>query len=178
MSISSNGSGQAPQLSAAARASAGRTPCAIGAAQRADTADRRGPAVAAGAPALWSRATVEAQIREAIATLMALPDRERDWLMSCRSRWPAAPGGAEGQARRRRPQPSPGAIDRMLPTLLWIRHLDEAGQRVLWMRGLGMSWARIGAEIGRSGQTARRWHDGALDLIAARLNRQMRQSPS
>ncbi|PSN11346.1 carbamoyltransferase HypF, partial [filamentous cyanobacterium CCP5] len=34
-----------------------------------------------------------------------------------------------------------------------------------------MSWAHIGAEIGRSGQTARRWHDGALDMIAARLNR-------
>ena len=178
MSISSNGSGQAPQLSAAARASVGRASCAIGAAHRGDIPDGCRPAAAEGAPALWTRATVEAQIREAIATLMALPDRERDWLMSCRSRWPAAPGVSEGPARRRRPQPAPGAIDRMLPTLLWIRHLDEAGQRVLWMRGLGMSWARIGAEIGRSGQTARRWHDGALDLIAARLNRQMRRPPS
>ncbi|MEQ8346877.1 MAG: DUF6362 family protein [Sneathiellaceae bacterium] len=144
-------------------------------------AGRRRPGPAGGPVAnlegLWSGATVGAQIGEAIATLMALPDRERDWLMSCRSRWPtpkAAPGDDLSPAgRRRRSPPTPGAIDRMLPTLLWIRELDEAGQRVLWMRGLGMSWARIGAEIGRSGQTARRWHDAALELIAARLNRRM-----
>lgn len=153
----------------------------------ADGASR--PTRAAAQPPLWTRETVAAQIAEAIATLLALPDRERDWLMSCRSRWPSAPaggwrdGGWQGAGtaapgRMRRAAPSPGAIDRMLPTLLWIRHLDETGQRVLWMRGLNMSWARIGAEFGRSGQTARRWHEAALDLVVARLNRQLLQAPA
>jgi len=140
----------------------------------------RDPAGAAQGDGPWTPALVEAQLREAIATLMALPDREREWLMSCRSSWPSAATARPGTAaaasagpprRRKRCTPSPGAIDRMLPTLLWIRQLDEDGQRVLWMRGLDMSWARIGAQIGRSGPTARRWHWAALALIAARLNR-------
>lgn len=126
-------------------------------------------------------AEIEARLFEAIRTLRRLPDRERGYLQGLRAKWPetlrdfmdewanAIERGGFEPMRARAPAPSPAAIDRMLPTLAWLRWLGPEDRRVISLRAFGVSWWKIAARMDRCERTAQRRHERSLKIIAARL---------
>ena len=81
----------------------------------------------------------------------------------------AAGKSAWGLPTARRPPPTGEAIDRMLPTLDWLRFTDKRGRKLIWARAFGETWWKIAGRFGRSDETARRWYMAALSAIAAGL---------
>ena len=119
-----------------------------------------------------SLSEIEARLTEAILTVIALP--AKIWPPRLRSMWPDIRFDANeaygwSDARRPRSQPSRAAIDRMVPTLLWLKVLDDRGRQIAWARALRAPWWRLAAKHGRSEHTLRDWHRAGLMTIQARL---------
>lgn len=122
------------------------------------------------------------QLHEAIRTLAALPDRERRYLNNRVTAWPeplreigevfavaVEAGGRHEDMRARRDPPSPEAIDRMLPCLMWLRWLDRRQRQVVTGRAHRIAWWKLGAKAGRSEQTMQRWHAEAISIVERQL---------
>ena len=74
------------------------------------------------------------------------------------------------EPRMRRPKPGPRDITQSDDALLWLRWLDPADARLLWLRANRKPWKPICWELGISRATAnRRWQYG-IAVIAWRLN--------
>lgn len=136
----------------------------------------------------WTRALVEARLVEAVETLSLLPDREYGWIYRTRVMWPEIvrsyeEGYGYGEATARPSPPSAAAIDRLLPTLDWLRWLGrEDGslvlhaaaslvnvERRLWSRKRWGHIKRRGRIHGREVDLELRYK-AALSSIATRLN--------
>src|SRR3990172_1522088 len=118
-------------------------------------------------------AEIDARLRAAIRTLIAMPDPEARYLAGVRAHWPATndsmadmwalalepvladvgptdagarfEAGGFGTGKLERHRPAPAEIDAMIPTLLWLRWLHPRQRRLLWLRATGWPWWRIGA---------------------------------
>ena len=74
------------------------------------------------------------------------------------------------QPQMRRPRPSPRAITQAEEAMLWLRWLEPADARLVWLRANRTQWKPICWELGISRATAnRRWENG-LSVITWRLN--------
>lgn len=74
------------------------------------------------------------------------------------------------EPRTRRPKPGPRDITQAEDALLWLRWLDPADARLLWLRANRKPWKPICWELGISRATAnRRWQYG-IAVIVWRLN--------
>ncbi len=120
----------------------------------------------------WTPKLVEVTLAEAADTLRRLPEQRvrgyfNTWPDILRDGWEAY-GWSEA---RTRPGPPPArAIDEMDRTLLWLRWLEPADQKLVWARASGRPWKAIAIEHGIDRTTGwRRW-TYALVTIAARLN--------
>ena len=119
---------------------------------------------------------------EAIRTLIALPDREARWLYPKLSHWPhvmpdetdvaakalerlAAGKSAFALPHLKRAPPDPEAIDRMLPTLDWLKFTDGRGRKLIWRRAFKTPWWILAGMFGRSESQVQRWHKTALEQI-------------
>ena len=141
--------------------------------------------------------TMAAQLNEAVRTLAALPDPDARFLAGMRGHWPAvldtpaerwaaamapiivevgrhagtdlttAQGFAALEARRERP--TPAAVDRMIPTLLWLRWLQPRQRRLIWWRALDWPWWRIASRLRSRDSVVEGWYWVALGVIHARL---------
>jgi len=70
----------------------------------------------------------------------------------------------------RRPRPGPRQITEAEEAMLWLRWLEPADARLLWLRANRKPWKLVCWEIGISRATAnRRWHYG-IAVITWRLN--------
>lgn len=119
----------------------------------------------------WTPTLVEERLVEAADTLRRLPERRVQGFLSAwpevvREAW-GAHGWADGPTRQG--PPSPQAIDRMDVTLGWLRWLDPADAKLVWVRAEGTPWKGIGWRFGVSVKTAQRRWDYALSLITWRL---------
>jgi len=138
------------------------------------------PGIPSGCPPTFTdahRRQIETQLREAFQTLRTLPDRDWSWLNSGkRSAWPdtlrqaaevfanaVAQGGRHEDMPAPRIPPTPGQIDRMLPTLLWLRGAERNEKIAVAMRAMDLSWARIGRTLGVSRYKAQRYYDRGIE---------------
>lgn len=124
---------------------------------------------------------IRERLHEAIQAIAAQPDRERGWLrvksgMPDTLRDPLEVWvnaleneGKHEAMRARRPQPSPEALDRMLPTLQWLRWVEPRDVRIIAARSFGVPWLKIAARVGRSERTVQIWERRALETIWQRL---------
>jgi hypothetical protein len=129
------------------------------------------------------RRQIEAHLREAFRTLRSLPDREWRWLHSGQSSsWPetlreaaevfanAVEQGGRFEAMKV-PQlpPTPAQIDRMLPTLLWLRGAERHEKIAVAMRAMDLPWAQIGRTLGVSPYKAQRAYDRGIESAFVEL---------
>ena len=126
----------------------------------------------------WSRELVMARLEEMALVIRALPDREKGWMNSLNSFWPAIRrSSAENygwtEARVRPPIPSPAAIDRGYQAYEWLNWIDEDVRPLVTARAFGFSYRRIGAMAGMSRCTSKRRIDTALSKVATRLNHEL-----
>jgi hypothetical protein len=138
-------------------------------------ARRRGGVAAA--PWWWTWDRVEGQLREAIRTVAALPDREQRWLRGngsamprpVRSYWEAY--SIEDAGRTRPGPPDARRISEMDTALGWLFWLDTDRDRaVVLARAGGVGWAPICARVGLGRTQAWKGYKEALAAIADRLN--------
>jgi Domain of unknown function (DUF6362) len=128
----------------------------------------------------WTPRLVEAFLAEAADTMRRLPVPSvpgyfNTWPEIVQEAW-VADGWAEGPTRLG--PASALAITQMDETVLWLRWLDRADQRILWERANGRPWKLIAHAFGIDRSTAwRRWTYGLI-TIAARLNAQSVATPS
>ena len=125
---------------------------------------------------------IESRLHEAIRTLAALPDKERAWLYPKLTSWPLIPvDESDGIARAlervaagksawalpsvKRPPPTPSAIDRMLPTLEWLKFTDKRGRKLIQERAFGVPFYKLAGKFGRSEYLVEKWNREALKQI-------------
>ena len=72
--------------------------------------------------------------------------------------------------RLRRPPPAPDAISRMEEALGWLRWLEPADAKIVWLRAAGERWKAICWRVGLSRAAANEHWLYALCVIAWRLN--------
>ena len=115
----------------------------------------------------WTPSLVEARLAEAAFVLKRLPEPRRQGYFST---WPeivhsfADKVGQEPQMRR--PKPGPRDITQAEDALLWLRWLDPADARLLWLRANRKPWKPICWELGFSRATAnRRWQYGIAVIV-------------
>lgn len=121
------------------------------------------------------------RLHEAIRTLSALPDRERQFLRARLTQWPSlaptaselfavlAPRGGEGEPRPQSKPPTTEQVDKMLPTLAWLTWLDRSARQVVLARAHRVSWWKLAARFGVSERSVQRWHSEAMARIAHKL---------
>lgn len=129
------------------------------------------------------RRQIEAHLREAFQTLRALPDKEWSWLTSGqRSSWPdtlreaaqvfanaVEQGGRHEDMRVPRLPPTPVQIDRMLPTLLWLRGAERHEKIAVAMRAIDQPWSRISRTLGVSRYRAKRAYARGIESAFVEL---------
>ena len=119
----------------------------------------------------WTPATVDARLESAADVFSKLPEVKPQGYFNA---WPeyfhSFADKVGQQPRMRRPGPSPRQITQAEETLLWLRWLDPADARLLWLRANRKPWKPICWELGISRATAnRRWQYG-IAVIVWRLN--------
>ena len=119
----------------------------------------------------WTPETVADRLETAADVFAALPGVRPQGYFSA---WPVYAhsfGDKVGQEHTMlRPRPSPRAISDAEQALLWLRWLDPADARLLWLRASRQRWKPICWELGISRATAnRRWQYG-IAVIVWRLN--------
>ncbi|NOT41289.1 MAG: hypothetical protein HOP13_12425 [Alphaproteobacteria bacterium] len=125
---------------------------------------------------MTTRDFVSARLREAWDTLRRLPNKD---VPALRAAWPQAVqdvADAYGYtpATMRLARPSPQAIDRMLETFTWFRHLDGQPHltRAVWLTpAAGMGIRRAAGALGIHRDTLRARRDEALDRMAEGVGR-------
>lgn len=119
----------------------------------------------------WTPRLVEAYLAEAADTLRRLPEPRSQ---RYRNNWPEIVRGSVqincSVVGLTHPNPSPLAIDQMEATVLWLRWLAPAAQKIVWDRANGHPWKAIAFNYGIDRTTAWRHWSSALVMIAARLN--------
>lgn len=120
----------------------------------------------------WTPSLVEERIAEAADTLRRLPDTRvqghaSTWPPYVREYWEFY---GVTEVKLRRPPPSAAAIDRMDEALPWLRHLDLADARIVWLRANGDPWKVICWKVGMARSCAHRHWLFALCVIAWTLN--------
>lgn len=115
--------------------------------------------IAGGGRQRLTEEVVRAALAEAADTLRRLPPAVRRPRLSS---WPEvvrdtaeALASADGGPRRR-PAPTPGAIDRLDRTLGWLLACDGEARRLVWARACGVPWRRLEDLDGRSHTTLRK----------------------
>ncbi len=104
-------------------------------------------------------AGLRASLEEAAETLRRLPAGLRRPRLTS---WPEVVRDSAGllapsSDRRVRPAaPTPGAIDRMDRTLLWLLACDDEARRLVWARACRVPWRRLEDLDGRSHVTLRK----------------------
>lgn len=123
-------------------------------------------------------------LRRAILTVTAIPDPDGRFLGGFKSSMPtpardaSVSYGSEAAqadvAKAARFRPSRKDLDRYMEVLSWLSWLKrqgesgEQGVRLIVYRAHGSSWWRVAQrlKLGKSDDTARRWHDAAVTAIA------------
>ncbi len=123
---------------------------------------------------IWTVKMVESHLEAAAETLRRLPDKPVPGFYNC---WPAvlrtAWETAHFDAGPTRPSsPTPTQVSTMEQTLMWLRLLDVADQRIVWQRVSGKPMKAIAADIGVHRSTLWRRCLYAFTVIAAHLNAQ------
>lgn len=72
--------------------------------------------------------------------------------------------------RLRRPPPAPAAISRMEEALGWLRWLEPADAKIVWLRATGERWKTICWKVGLARTAANQRWLYALCVIAWKLN--------
>lgn len=89
------------------------------------------------------------------------------WPAFVRQRWE---GFAADEIPYRPLPPSPEAVEQMLETMRWVLWLEEEQRHLIWMRAQRRGWRDIARHFTCDRTTAwRRWQ-GALGIVASRLN--------
>lgn len=124
---------------------------------------------------------VAAQIKDAMRTIrrMPLPREVSGMAETTASIYAAMAQTDEGESRRRRP-PSSAAIDRCDTMFEYLIKVDdEAARNLLMVRGIGLTWERVIAELdlGCSISTVKRWHEDALvKMLCLMLDRDTKKA--
>lgn len=123
-------------------------------------------------------------LERALLTVTALPDKERGYLSGPKSSMPrpapepnvsydneAAQAALAKSARFRPTRADLNRYEQVLGWLTWLKRQGEDGElgaRLIVYRAFGDSWWRLAQRmrLGRSDDTARRWHDAAVAAIA------------
>ena len=130
---------------------------------------------------MWTEEKVEDWLREAAQTLRLQPDRELRYLVELKANHPEiyySPldiFAAEVERRKSgMPEEIPTvklvagkpAIKRLGIVTGWFGLLEDAdGVRVLWARVNGLSWYKVGKQVGRS----KTWAEHRFGLVLCRL---------
>jgi hypothetical protein len=120
----------------------------------------------------WTPTEVEDRLEGAADVFRALPDVRPQGYFSAWPKYTHSFGDKVGQTpgKTLRPRPSPRAITEAEEALLWLRWLEPANARLLWLRANRKPWKPICWELGISRATAnRRWQYG-IAVIVWRLN--------
>lgn len=109
---------------------------------------------------------VERRLLTACKTVRALPDRDRK-LFTVRAIWPevvqdVADAYGYTEALMPRFRPSPRDVSDCLVALAWARCLKRREFRFIWWRSFDLSFYRMGLNIHRSDETARRNYRDAI----------------
>ena len=115
----------------------------------------------------WTRDMVEDRVMEAAAVLRKLPGpRVRGYF----STWPdivlSAREIAGQEPKPMKVLPSPMAISRMEETLAWLRWLEPADAKIVWLRANGERWKTICWKVGLARTAANQRWLYALCVIA------------
>jgi hypothetical protein len=89
------------------------------------------------------------------------------WPAVIRDYWEAF--GRE-EVRLRRGPPSAAAIDRMDETMAWLRWLEPAEAKIVWLRASGERWKAVCWKVGLARTAAHQHWMYALCVISWRLN--------
>ncbi|MGE0854123.1 MAG: DUF6362 family protein [Hyphomicrobiaceae bacterium] len=120
----------------------------------------------------WTPEKVEERMVEAVAVLRRLPPVRVGGYFSTWPKMMVEFSDLVGQTPEpmKLPPPSPAAISRMEATLEWMKWLEPADSKLVWMRAERHQWKAICWRFGLSRATANRKFDYALSLITWRLN--------
>ena len=120
----------------------------------------------------WTPSLIEERFVEAADVMKRLPNIRVPGHFNT---WPAMMAefadliGRE-PARLRRGPPAPDAISRMDETLAWLRWVDPADAKIVWLRASGCRWKEICWKVGLARTAANQRWLYALCVIAFRLS--------
>ena len=142
-------------------------------------------------------AEIDARLRAAIRTLIAIPDPDARYLAGVRAHWPATndsmadmwvlalepvlvdvgPTDAGDRfeargfeaARLERHRPTPREIDDMIPALMWLKWLRVRDRLLLWRVATGWTWWRLADRHRADEATVEGWYWQAIERVRARL---------
>ena len=120
----------------------------------------------------WTLEDVAARFAEAADTGRRLPRVRVQgyfnvWPTFARDTWEAYP---EEERDYRPLPPNPDAIDRMLETMRWVQWLEVEQRHLVWMRARRYGWRDISIRAACCTRTAQRRWQGAIQIVADRLN--------
>ena len=119
----------------------------------------------------WTPTMVEDRLESAADVFRSLPEVKPQGYFNAWPEYFHSFADQVGQEpRMRRPKPGPRDITQAEDALLWLRWLEPADARLLWLRANRKPWKPICWELGISRATAnRRWQYG-IAVIVWRLN--------
>ena len=115
----------------------------------------------------WTKDMVADRLETAADVFAALPGVRPQGYFSAWPEYAHSFGDKVGQAPATlKVRPSPRAITEAEQTLLWLRWLEPADARLLWLRANRTPWKRVCSELGMSRAHAhRRWQYGVAVIV-------------
>ena len=120
----------------------------------------------------WTPSLIEERFIEAADVMRRLPNVRVPGYFNT---WPKvlcefADLVGQEPTRLRRPPPAPDAISRMEEALGWLRWLEPADAKIVWLRATGERWKAICWKVGLARTAANQRWLYALCVIAWKLN--------